>query len=129
MDVMGKKMAFWKADWFLGLAISLLVLLASGSDLLQGFERKAYDLGIRATSLPPSDKVAVIAIDKRSLDNLGRWPWPRDVMADMIDRLSASGAQVIATTVLFSEPQRDRGFDYLERLQTLQRQEIGRAHV
>ena len=111
-----KKANFWKADWFLGLTVSLVVLLLGGGDLLQSLERKAYDLGVGLTSRPPSDKVAVIAIDKQSLDNIGRWPWSRDVHADMIDKLAAAKAKVIATTIFFSEPQVDPGMTYINRL-------------
>ena len=71
------KSGFWKSDWFLGLALALLVFFASGSDLLQSLERKAYDMGVQASSRTPSDRVAVIAIDDQSIANIGRWPWPR----------------------------------------------------
>jgi CHASE2 domain-containing sensor protein len=64
----------------------------------------------------PSDKVAVIAIDKQSLDNIGRWPWSREIMADMVDKLAAAKAKVIATTVFYSEPQRDQGLVYINKL-------------
>ncbi len=114
--------SFWKTDWFLGLTISLVVLAAGGSDLLQSLERKAYDLGVAATSRTASSEVAVIAIDKRSLDNIGRWPWSREVLAGMVDQLAAAKAKVIATTVFYSEPQRDAGLDYINQLQELYRQ-------
>ena len=113
------KASFWKTDWFLGLAISLVVLALGGSDLLQSLERKAYDIGVSATTRTPSDRVAVIAIDKRSIDNLGRWPWSREVLAETIDRLAAAKAKVIATTVFYSEPQRDAGLAYIDQLQEL----------
>ena len=66
------KANFWKTDWFFGLVVSLVVLALSGGDLLQSLERKAYDLGMGMTTRAPSDRVAVIAIDKQSLDNIGR---------------------------------------------------------
>ncbi|MBP9713022.1 MAG: CHASE2 domain-containing protein [Sterolibacterium sp.] len=113
------KAKFWKTDWFLGLIISLLVFLFGSGDLLQSLERKAYDVGVSFTTRTPSDKLAVIAIDKRSIDNIGRWPWSRDVLADMIDHLSAAGAKVIAATVFYSEPQRDAGLIYIQQLKTL----------
>ncbi len=114
-----RKAGFWKSDWFFGLAISLVVFVLGGSDLLQSLERKAYDVGVSATSRIPSDRVAVIAIDKRSIDNIGRWPWSRDVLADMVDHLAAAKARVIATTVFYSEPQRDAGLAYIKQLQVL----------
>jgi CHASE2 domain-containing sensor protein/tRNA A-37 threonylcarbamoyl transferase component Bud32 len=111
-----KKLDFWKSDWFFGLLVSMAVLTLSHSDLLSSLERKAYDLGVNATSRVPSDKIAVIAIDKASLDNIGRWPWSREIMADMVDQLAAAQAKVIATTVFYSEPQMDAGLSYINRM-------------
>lgn len=110
------KLSFWKADWFLGLLIALAFLFAARSDLLQSLERKAYDLGVQASSRIPSDQIAVIAIDEQSIANLGRWPWPRDVHARMIDILSTAHAKVVGNTILFLEPQKDPGLRYIDRL-------------
>src|SRR5512135_14549 len=110
------KANFWKSDWFLGLVVSVFVLTMGNGDLLQSLERKAYDLGVGMTSRVPSDKVAVIAIDKQSIDNIGRWPWSRDIHADMIEKLAAAKAKVIATTIFFSEPQLDPGLAYINKL-------------
>ncbi|WIM05460.1 MAG: serine/threonine-protein kinase [Candidatus Nitricoxidivorans perseverans] len=110
------KANFWKADWFLGLLVSLAVLILGNGDLLQSLERKAYDLGVAMASRQPSDKVAVIAIDKQSLDNIGRWPWSREIHAEMVEKLAAAKAKVVATTVFFSEPQLDPGLAYINRL-------------
>ncbi|MDP2878754.1 MAG: serine/threonine-protein kinase [Sulfuricella sp.] len=110
------KQSFWKTDWFLGLLIALAFLFAARSDLLQSLERKAYDLGVQASNRTPSDQIAVIAIDEQSIANLGRWPWPRDIHAGMIDILSAAQARVVGNTVLFLEPQKDPGLAYIDRL-------------
>lgn len=110
------KISFWKTDWFLGLLIALAFLFSARSDLLQSLERKAYDLGVQASSRTPSDQIAVIAIDEQSIANLGRWPWPRDIHAKMIDMLAAAQAKVVGNTVLFLEPQMDPGLVYINRL-------------
>jgi serine/threonine-protein kinase len=111
-----KKSAFWKADWFLGLSVAVVLFFAGGSDLIQSLERKAYDLGVQASSRSPSDKVAVIAIDDQSIANIGRWPWSREVHAKMIDLLASAKAKVIGNTVFFSEPQVDPGLIYINKL-------------
>ena len=85
-----KKLDFFKSDWFFGLVVSFFVLVFGNGELLQGLERKAYDMGVGLATRTPSDKVAVIAIDKVSLDNIGRWPWSRDIMADMVEKLSVA---------------------------------------
>jgi serine/threonine-protein kinase len=110
------KLGFWKTDWFLAVLIALVLLLSLNSDLVQSLERKAYDMGVRATGLAPSDKVAVIAIDDESIANIGRWPWPRDIHAQLIDKLTAAKAKTIATTVFFTEPQVDPGLVYIDKL-------------
>ncbi len=110
------KVAFWKSDRVLGIVLTLLMLAAAGTDLLQSLERKAYDIGVQLSSRVPSDRIAVIAIDDRSIANLGRWPWSRDLHARLTDLLAGAGAKVIGNTVLFSEAQRDPGYVYIRRL-------------
>lgn len=107
---MSDKTAFWKSDWFTSLILALLFLLFSSSAPLQGLERFAYDWGVQSSSRTPSDKIAIIAIDQTSINNLGRWPWPRDYHAQMIDSLKKAGAKVVAYTAFFSEPQVDQGY-------------------
>ncbi len=111
-----KTNAFWQKDWPVGLLVAVVLFLAAGTDLMQSLERKAYDLGVRATARVPSDRVAIIAIDDQSIANLGRWPWPREIHARMIDLLAAGQAKVIGHTVFFSEPQVDAGLDYIRKV-------------
>ncbi len=110
------KTAFWRSDWFLGLCIALLLLMTIPSTVVQSLERWAYDVGVRASDLEPSRRVAVIGIDDQSIANIGRWPWSRDVHAQMIDRLGRSGAKVVGYMSFFFEPQRDPGLRYIDRL-------------
>ena len=112
------KASFWRKDWFLGLGVSLVLLVASGTQLqlIEGLERFAYDWGVRASARTPSDRISVIAIDKRSIDNIGRWPWSREIHAKMIESLANAKAKVIGYTVFFSEPQLDPGLAYVNRL-------------
>ena len=110
------KPRFWNSDWFLGLAITIVFVFAAGTPALQGLERIAYDWGVRATERTPSGRIAVIAIDDASIANIGRWPWPRDIHAEMIRKLAASGAKVIGETVYFLEPQRDPGMTHIQQL-------------
>ncbi len=111
-----RNLNFWKSDWFVGLLVSAVVFALGSSSLLQSLERKAYDLAMGMTDRTPADRIAIIAIDKQSLDNIGRWPWSREIFADMIEKLAAAKAKVITTSVFFSEPQRDAGLGYIDRL-------------
>jgi eukaryotic-like serine/threonine-protein kinase len=114
-----KKTAFWKADWFLGLIVALVLFFASGSDLVQSLERLAYDWGVRASSHAPSPRVAVIAIDDQSIANIGRWPWSREIHAQMIVKLKQAGAKVVGYASFFFEPQIDPGLAYVQKLAEL----------
>lgn len=50
--------------------------------------------------------VAVIDIDEASIARLGQWPWSRQVIAGMVERLSALGVAAIGFDIVFSEPDR-----------------------
>ncbi len=112
-----KKEGFWSKDWFFGLIIVVVVLgLSIATNAFNALETKAYDWGVSATSKTPSDRIAVIAIDDQSIANLGRWPWSREIHANMIDKLAGAKAKVIGNTVFFFEPQRDAGLLYINKL-------------
>ena len=111
-----KTAGFWRKDWFLGLAVAVVLFLFTGSDLIQSLERKAYDLGVRATDRTPSDRIAVVAIDDASIQNIGRWPWPRDVHAKVTDLLAGGKAKAVGNLVFFTEPQLDPGLAYVNKL-------------
>ncbi|WP_430433001.1 CHASE2 domain-containing serine/threonine-protein kinase [Methyloversatilis sp.] len=123
------KAAIWKTDWFLGVVISLLFLFSAQSDLIQSLERKAYDVGVSATERTPSPRIAIIAIDQQSIDNIGRWPWPRDVHARMIDKLAQAQSKVVGTTIFFAEPQIDPGLAYINKLLAIEAQVRSAAAV
>ncbi len=111
------KTSFWKKDWFAGLVISAFFVIVANTELPQGLERKAYDLGVQqATTRAPSDQVAIIAIDEQSIANLGRWPWSRDIQAKLIETLANSGAKVIGNTIFYTEPQTDPGLARIREL-------------
>lgn len=108
--------SFWQKDWFVGLLVALVFLAGANSDLMQSLERKAYDLGVLASERKPSDKIAVIAIDDQSIANLGRWPWPREMHAKMLDMLAAGHPKTIGHTAFFFEPQQHAGLNYFYKI-------------
>jgi CHASE2 domain-containing sensor protein len=103
------KKTIWRNDWFFALAITFVFFIIADSAFIQKIEWSLYDQGVRSSSGDPGNKIAVIAIDDESIANIGRWPWPRDVLASMITKLSEGGAKVISNTILLSEPQLDPG--------------------
>jgi adenylate cyclase len=66
---------------------------------------------------PPSEAVVLMPIDDRSLREIGRWPWSRGIIAEIVRRLAAAGARTIALDLLLAEPeQRDVPAAALETL-------------
>ncbi|MDX1606392.1 MAG: CHASE2 domain-containing protein, partial [Candidatus Competibacterales bacterium] len=109
----------WNQRWFAGAAFSLVFLLfayvlLSGS--FQSMERVIYDTGLRMNGQAPAVDVAVVAIDDQSIENLGRWPWSRTLLADMIDQLRQGGARAVGNTLFYSEPQTDPGLQEIEAI-------------
>lgn len=102
-------------DWVIALSLSLLLLLSSHSQWMQAIERMAYDVGMQLSHRAPGQDIAIIAIDDESIQNIGRWPWSRQVHADMLQKLGV--AKVIGHTVFFLEPQVSQGLVYLQQLQ------------
>ncbi len=111
---------FWRADWFVAVLVILAVyFLNQLTDVFSTLERRYYDFASTTTSRQPSDRIAIIAIDDRSVENIGRWPWPRDVQAQMTDLLAVAKAKVIVNTTLFFEPQTDRGLAYIQKIKAV----------
>ncbi|GAB4355592.1 MAG: adenylate/guanylate cyclase domain-containing protein [Oricola sp.] len=100
-----------------GLAMLLgasCALLLAGHVLFGGvFERlreKTYD-SYQAVSPIRLDtsQVAVIAIDEDSLARFGRWPWPRERVARLVDAATANGALAVGLDLFFAEPESGPG--------------------
>jgi adenylate cyclase len=81
-----------------------LALIRPGQ--LTGLEYAVYDAIIRSRIDPPGGQVAIVDIDDESLSAIGQWPWRRDVIGTLIDRLRALGAAIVALDVVFAEPDR-----------------------
>ena len=50
--------------------------------------------------------VVIVDIDEASLKEIGQWPWPRTVVADLVTRLREAGAVAIGFDIIFAEPDR-----------------------
>ncbi len=102
----------------LGLTVLSLVIYAMGFPFLNAIELKAYDLHFLSRGkTTPGSEIAIAAIDEKSVDRIGRWPWPRTKIAELIDRLGAYGARVVAFDIIFSEPDYSSGAAVLQGLQ------------
>jgi len=116
-----KKIAklFTLTGFKIGLVLTLLSLLlfAISPTFLEMVEKKAYDLHFLSRGrIAPGSEVVIVAIDEKSVDQLGRWPWPRTRIAELVDRLGSYGAKVIAFDIVFSEPDYSSGSVVLKEL-------------
>ncbi len=87
---------------FVGLIAILLIFVQT--DVLTPFDRRVSALRMTYSQTPASGDVVVVAVDKRSLDAVGAWPWPRSIHGALIDRLRTSGARDIFLDFDFSYP-------------------------
>lgn len=76
-------------------------------ELLIHFEHKVYDVLLAQTEQRPVGPVpALIAIDDKSLNQVGQWPWPRNILARLVTRLHEAGADMVTLDLVLSN--RDR---------------------
>ena len=109
---------FWRTDWLAALLIVVSTLvLHHTTHLFDRLERRFFDFAATQTDRRPSDKVVVLAIDDQSLRNIGRWPWSREVHAQVLDKLAAAKAKTVVHTTFFFEPQVDAGFQFVQQME------------
>ena len=91
--------------WRIALLAAALAVVPHLGGWLRPVEEIATDWMMRARGpQPPDPRVVVVALDAPSLREFGRWPWRRNRIAELIDRLKADGARVIALDMVFSDP-------------------------
>jgi adenylate cyclase len=82
-----------------------LVLYFMDAPFLRFMELKALDLRmVSRGTLPTGGETVIVAIDEKSLSELGRWPWPRTTIAKLTDTLQEYGAKVVGFDIVFAEP-------------------------
>ncbi|MGM0616355.1 MAG: CHASE2 domain-containing protein [Pseudomonadota bacterium] len=74
---------------------------------LERLEWQSYDTRVRATLSEEADpSLAIIDIDERSLYEVGQWPWPRTVIAELVETLFDSyDAALLGMDIVFAEPE------------------------
>ncbi|MEN6404764.1 MAG: adenylate/guanylate cyclase domain-containing protein [Armatimonadia bacterium] len=72
-------------------------------NLLWRFELGAYDVRLSTRASRFRDDIVIVAVDDESLQQLGVWPWPRGLHAQLLDRLNEAGARLIGLDMLFSD--------------------------
>lgn len=93
-------------EWLCLTALLVVVaILLSGPARQWSINQLVYDRWIAWHPRAPNPDIVIVAIDKPSLDALGRWPWSRTVHAALLDRLSQTRARAIGLDLILAEPE------------------------
>lgn len=105
-------------DLVLGAIIALVFIAFSHMRffLFEAIERYVYDVEMRFAQKKEHKvpEVVLINIDDKSLASLGSWPWPRSLIAQMVDILRESKARLIGIYIPFVEKETNPGLTALE---------------
>ena len=108
-----KRIARWARSFGVARAVCILLLLALVplriADPLPIEELRLRTFDLFQVMRPREQKmrpVVIADIDEASLKEIGQWPWPRTVIADLVTKLRIAGAVAVGFDVLFAEPDR-----------------------
>jgi len=91
----------------LSLLLDLVLLRVWDPFPVEALRLKAFDLyQLMAPRAVEQRPVVILDIDENSLKTFGQWPWPRTLLADLVEKLTRAGAVAIGFDVLFPEPDR-----------------------
>lgn len=80
----------------------VFLLAATHGRWFAALDRAIYDAWVSSFTVPLTDDVIVVGIDQRTLDATGRWPWPREVQAELIEAVAAAAPRAILVDVLYA---------------------------
>lgn len=87
-------------------------------DILTKLDHIVYDTRLKV-AMPGGvdERIVILDIDEKSLQEVARWPWPRDVMAGLMDKLfDKYGVALVAFDVVFAESDYSSGIKRLDEL-------------
>ena len=95
-------------------ALCAITALAALSGMLERWDYVIYDAAMRLRNTAAPDDVVIVAIDDRSLKQLGRWPWSRHLHAQLLERMTRIGVRGVGFDIMFAEASgQDGGDDHL----------------
>ncbi len=111
---------FWKTDGFIGLVVTLAFLFAAAGPALQSMERTFYDFSITLTAKRPAiDRVTLVEIDAESIEHLGPWPFPREILAAALHSIEQAQPKAVGIALDLQQTQTVRGSEVLAPLRLL----------
>jgi adenylate cyclase len=86
------------------LGVLVTALRISSCRYLELVDVRAVDYRLIQRGIQPgSPDIVIVAVDDASLEAVGRWPWPRSIMAQLVERIADTGAAVIGFDIVQSE--------------------------
>ena len=123
--MVGAVLAKLKSNWIrVAMSVAILALFLAHAcsayriDFIDAMENIAYDRHL-ALTMPRTidDSVVIVDIDEASLTAEGRWPWSRDTLARLIERLfELYKIKLVGFDIVFAEPDESSGLKVLEKL-------------
>ena len=108
-----KRIARWAREFGIARAVCILLLFAlvplriADPPPIEELRLRTFDLFQVMRPREQTMRPVVIAdIDEASLKEVGQWPWPRTVIADLVTRLRDYGAVAVGFDIVFAEPDR-----------------------
>jgi hypothetical protein len=95
----------------IGIIVTLAVQSAAALGMLGSLEDFLYDrraMDCQYFTPAPTKQIAHLDIDDAAIDAIGRWPWPRETIAHIIDEVNLAHPTALGMDIMFSEPQKPR---------------------
>lgn len=99
----------WLAYFFV--ALLAFVGFLEWSAATTRLDRLVHDSWVRLQQRDAPEDIVIAAIDSPSLEQVGRWPWPREIQTRIFDVLQRHGARAVVVDVIYTEASRDRSID------------------
>ena len=98
----------YRREWLLVcLVVITTAVLLSIFKVSPRLDAGIYDLGVRLTQKrPTSDDIVIIAIDDKSLSEIGAWPWKRSIHAKLLDTLRQAKTVAFDISFIGTVPER-----------------------
>lgn len=94
-----------KTIFFVCFGLILIVGILGIMDAFNNIDNSIYDLLLRAVPEPPAaEEIVFVDVEDLSLEVVGTWPWPRDVLADTLIRMKELGARSATFDIEYLSP-------------------------
>ena len=109
-------------NFLLCLVITLSVLAAMVFEFypLEFLEYQVYDRMTRLKHRIGRNSVIIVAIDNKSIETIGSWPWPRSYIADMLRQLSAFDTHTVGLSLMYPAEELNDGLREIQNLREIQ---------